>query len=197
MPPRGSNPGCADRFRLPSRRTAPAPQSHASRGARTPQLVRSRPGEAHLPYTATGRKNTSATRARTRVAGVRAEYPNQLDYSGILAAHFNIVCSESENIKGRTHRVRWRHAHTPRHVDMKSGTHGDHTRIARIGSGSPPAGPPPPRNPMRAGARGRHNWSQVARVKAAYLTRLMQERIGPPPGLEPGMLGLETSILTN
>ena len=71
---------------------------------------------------------------------------------------------------------------------MKSGTPGDQTRVARIGSSSPPAAPPPPRNPMQAGARGRHILSQVARVRAAYLTRRLRERNLPPPGLESGLL---------
>ena len=97
--PRGSNPGFLESFRLPSRRTDPAPQSHTCQGARTLHLVPGRSGEARLPYTAAGRKKSSATRTRTRVARVRAEYPNQLDYSGVGAAYFNIVCLESSNSK--------------------------------------------------------------------------------------------------
>ena len=61
-------------------------------------------------------------------------------------------------------------------MDIESCTSGDRTRFARIASGSPPAATPPPRNPMKAGARGRHNWSQVARVRPTYLTRRLEEQ---------------------
>ena len=44
-------------------------------------------------------QTSSATGTRTRVARVRAEYPNQLDYSGVGAAYFDIVCVSSEKPK--------------------------------------------------------------------------------------------------
>ena len=39
-----------------------------------------------------GRSQNSATGTRTRVARVRAEYPNQLDYSGACSAILLPVC---------------------------------------------------------------------------------------------------------
>ena len=48
----------------------------------------------HIAACSASCKTCSATGTRTRVARVRAEYPNQLDYSGLASGKFGFICCD-------------------------------------------------------------------------------------------------------
>ena len=84
----------ARHVRTAARNDAPPPSSTA----RTTRPSASGPG-----WDALRRKQYSATGTRTRVARVRAEYPNQLDYSGLVDVNLSSHGRDQKRVKVRLH----------------------------------------------------------------------------------------------